>query len=88
MTVETFQKTLTELNSKKQSLEKLLLQAQTERSVHLKSLQEEFGITEDKIDAKLKEYEANIEKLEGIIEAKTKELQDYVEKLEKVVKNG
>jgi predicted nucleic acid-binding Zn-ribbon protein len=88
MTVESFQKEIAELNKKKESLEKLLLQAQTERSVHLKTLQEEFGIAEDKIEAKLKEYEDTMTKLEEIIESKTKELRDYVEKLERVVNNG
>ena len=86
MTVEIFQKQIQELTVKKEKLEKELLKLQTERNMHLKQLQDEFGITEDKIEEKLKFYKAEIEKHTTLLTGKIAELSTYVTNLENALK--
>jgi len=88
MTVESFQKEIVELTKRKEAFEKKLLQAQTERNVHLNTLKSEFGITEDQLEAKIKELNDQVAKIEETISDKLEELKEYVKNLEKVLTNG
>lgn len=82
-----YKKEIEFLINSKNELENKISKALGQKDLMITQLKEEFDITENEIDDKVKEYESSIEEIKKEMEKLISQLSEYVKKLE-VILNG